>query len=244
MKTKFITMFSTTALVALAMFSIAQAQGANMPGGREGGEVERGAPGEPMLISAQEQERDGDGYEEEVRADGQERNQEQERERATSTRSDNDNDQATSTDDTEEKHSAAKEHRSEVATFVKSLLKVADRERGIGEKVREVAHEQDDVASSTAEAIEKVEKRSKVATFFFGSDYKNLGQLRSELVKTENNIEKLKGLVSDAANTANKAELENQVRALETTRAKVDAFIAENESVFSLFGWVAKMFAR
>jgi len=242
MKTKFITVFSTTALVALAMFSIAQAQGANMPGARDGGDVERGAPGEPMLISAQEQ--DGDNDEEGVRAKEQERNQEQERERATSTKSDDENDQATSTDDAEEDHSAAEEHRSEVATFVKSLLKVADRERGIGEKVREVAHEQDDVASTTAEVIEKVEKKSKIATFFFGSDYKNLGQLRSELVKTENNIEKLKGIVSEATSITNKAELEAQVKALEATRAKVDAFIAENESVFSLFGWVSRMFAK
>lgn len=244
MKTKLFTVFSATALVMLAMFSVAQAQAANMQSGRDGAE-ERGAPGEPMLISAQEQERNGNSDDGEMRTKEQERTQEQEREHATSTdASEEDDSNATSSEDMDDDELSGDEHRSDVATFVKSLLRVADRDGGIGEKVREVAREQNETASTTAEAIEKVSKKGKIATFFFGSDYKNLGQLRSELVTTENNIEKLRDLVDEAANIANKTELEAQVKILEETKAKVDAFITEHESAFSLFGWVARMFAK
>lgn len=242
MKKKFITVFSTTALIALAMFSVAQAQETTMPSAREGGDVEHGAPGEPMLISAQEQD-SNDG---EVRTKEQEhdKNKEQERKHATSTNSDEENDQATSSEDIEDNELSGEEHKNDVENFVESLLKVAEHEKEIGEKVREVAHEQDDLASTTAKVIEEVNSRSKVATFFFGSDYKNLGQLRSELVTTENNIQELKTLSSKASSATDKAELENQAKALEEAKAKVDAFITEHENTFSLFGWVVKMFAK
>jgi hypothetical protein len=138
----------------------------------------------------------------------------------------------------------AEAHRSAVATFVKSLLEVADREGGIGAEVRAVAKAQQDSASTTAEAIAKVESKGKWSTFFFGSDYTSLGELRNELVTTQNNIDKLKKLADKAWYIGDRTELEAQAKALEESKVEITAFIDAHEDTFSLLGWAAKWFSN
>lgn len=139
----------------------------------------------------------------------------------------------------------SEEHRSTVANFVHSLLDVAEREEGgIGEQVRVVAKEQNDSATATAQAIEKVEKRSKIKTFLFGSDYKNLGALRSEIVKTRNRVDQLNRIIGNIQNASDTAELQAQIQSLEQEQIKLDNFIKTNESKISLFGWLVKLFNK
>ena len=95
----------------------------------------------------------------------------------------------------------AEQHRSAVANFVQSILQVADREGGIGERVKLIAREQSESATTTIQVMEKVQTRGKIKTFLFGSDYKNLGTLRSEMVKTRNRLEQLNRLMENVQNT-------------------------------------------
>lgn len=137
--------------------------------------------------------------------------------------------------------STAETHQSVVATFVQDLLSVADRNRGIGESVKVIAQEQNDSQKEVTEKIDTVEKRSKIKTFLIGSDYKNLGALRSEMVKTNNHLNQLKRLIDKTTNTVDKTALQNQITALEQEQAKINNFITQNENKFSLFGWAAKL---
>lgn len=139
---------------------------------------------------------------------------------------------------------SAGEHKSEVASFVRSLLLAADRDGGIGEEVRIVARLQEKSASSTEEAILKVKSREGIRTFLIGSDYKNLGRIRAELATTTANIAKLERLMNEAQTVEAKAELEAQIKALEDSQAKVKAFVEARENTFSVFGWAAKLFVR
>lgn len=138
----------------------------------------------------------------------------------------------------------ADNHRSTVATFVQSLLAVADREGGIGQQVREIAQQQNDTKDRAADLISAVEGRSKIKTFFIGTSYKNTGELRSQMVQTKNQIDQLKKLADKAENDQDKAELQAQIRTLEQEQSNIDAFIAENENKFSLFGWAVKLFRK
>jgi hemerythrin superfamily protein len=139
----------------------------------------------------------------------------------------------------------SEEHRSAVANFVRGLLDVANREEnGIGEQVRVVAKEQNDSASTTARAIEKVEKRSKIRTFLFGSDYKNLGALRSEIVKTRNRIDQLNRILENIQNASSTADLQGQIQTLEQEQTKLEDFVKENENKISLFGWLVRLFNK
>lgn len=141
----------------------------------------------------------------------------------------------------------AETHRSAVAGFVKSLLEVAKNEGNgeanrIGAQVRNVAMQQNQGEATTITAMEQVQTRSKIKTFLFGSDYKNLGALRSEMVQTRNRIRQLTELMNKAENEETKQTLQEQIQQLEQEQTKINGFITENESKISLFGWLAKMF--
>jgi len=138
----------------------------------------------------------------------------------------------------------AEEHRSVVANFVQSLLQVADREGGIGEQVRVIAQQQNDSKNTTTQAIEKVEKRNKIKTFLFGSDYKNLGALRSEIVHTRNRLDQLNRLLPTVQNASNTVEIQNQIQTLEQEQTKIENFIKAQENKISLFGWLLRLFNK
>jgi len=139
----------------------------------------------------------------------------------------------------------AEEHRSAVANFVQGLLNVADREEGgIGQQVRVIAQQQNDSEGTTTQAIEEVEKRNKIKTFLFGSDYKNLGVLRSEMVHTRNRLDQLNRLMTNTQNATDTAETQSQIQILEQEQTKIENFIKAQEGKFSLFGWLLKLFNR
>ncbi len=137
------------------------------------------------------------------------------------------------------------EHRSAVSTFVQTLLNVADREQGgIGEQVRVVAQQQNESKDKVADTIDKIQNRSKVKTFLIGTDYKNIGQLRSEMVKTGNQIDWLKRLLDKTTSEESKTALQGQIQTLEQEQQNIENFLKANESNFSLFGWFVKLFNK
>ncbi|PIR44235.1 hypothetical protein COV23_01065 [Candidatus Wolfebacteria bacterium CG10_big_fil_rev_8_21_14_0_10_31_9] len=137
----------------------------------------------------------------------------------------------------------AEQHRSAVANFIQSLLKTASStEGGIGQQVKVIAQQQNQSASTTIQLIETVQSRSKVKTFFFGTNYKNMGTLRVEIVQTRNRLDQLSRLLNDTKNEADKTELKNQIQVLEKEEIKIEDFIKAQESKFSLFGWLVKLF--
>lgn len=142
------------------------------------------------------------------------------------------------------KQSTSEKTKSTVATFVQSLLAVADREGGIGQEVRAVAQSQNDIKDRQGDLINAVEGRNKFKTFLIGTSYKNVGELRSQMVKTRNDIDKLRKLSEKAETDQDKAELNAQIQELEKQQETLDNFIAKNENKFSLFGWAVKLFRK
>jgi hypothetical protein len=138
----------------------------------------------------------------------------------------------------------AVQYRSVVAGAVENLLQVADRQGGIGQQVRAIAQQQNQSAETAVQAMEKVQTRSKVKTFFVGTDYKNLGTLRSEMVQTQNRLNQLNSLMTNVQNEGDKTELQTQIQTLEQEQTKIESFVKAQEGKFSLFGWVARMFNR
>jgi hypothetical protein len=155
------------------------------------------------------------------------------KEAATSTKGN-----ATSTAAKEEANGA--EHRSVVATFVKTLLAQADRLGGIGQQVRVIANEQASSSEKISAAIDKVSKRNGFLTFLVGSDYKTLGEIRSEIGRTEVGIVKLQTELAKVKGTSAEAAIQAEITALQAELAKVKAFVDANEDSFSLFGWMRK----
>ncbi|HAV11504.1 MAG TPA: hypothetical protein DCX32_03090 [Candidatus Moranbacteria bacterium] len=106
--------------------------------------------------------------------------------------------------------------------------------------LEEVAVETEESSEETTVAIEEVEKTNKFTKLLIGSDYKNLGQLRSSLVKNRNEIRKLTGLSEASLDEATKAVIDEQLVSLMQERERIKTVIETNEGGFSLLGWVFK----
>ena len=156
----------------------------------------------------------------------------------------NDDSSKDDSNDDDVKNITGDQHKSAVAKFVESLEKIADKDKKVGEQFREIAKAQQEMDESIANAIDKVKKRGKFVTFLVGTDYKNIGKIRSESVKTDQRIVKLETLVNQAATSEIKDTLNKEIQAIKDEQLKLDNFIKMNEQTFSLFGWLAKMFAN
>ncbi len=135
-------------------------------------------------------------------------------------------------------------HRSVVSKAVESLLKTAAKDGGIGAEVKAIATEQQDSSARAADAMKAVEARGKWKTLFLGSDYKNLGALRSELVTTQNHIDRLMKAKERTASTSVKAELDAEIAALQKSKEAAEKFVKDHESSISLFGWFVRIFNK
>ena len=81
----------------------------------------------------------------------------------------------------------------------------------------------------------------KDLTDLAGKD-KNIGALRSEVVTTQNSIDRLTKAKERAIDDSVKADLDTQIKALEETNTNALNFIKTNESKFSVFGWFVRLF--
>lgn len=139
----------------------------------------------------------------------------------------------------------SEEHRSSVSKFVQNLLKTADQDHnGIGEEVRKIANEEDASVTTTTEAIEKIEGRSPIKTFLIGTDYKNIGVIRSHIAKTQAHIDQLSRLLDQATTSTISSSTNQQLQILKQTEDKLAGFVSEHENKFSLFGWFVRLFSR
>lgn len=124
----------------------------------------------------------------------------------------------------------------------KSLKAEATKQKAAGntavsEQIQQVVTEQEQTQEQTTEAIAEVESRGKVKTFLVGTDYKNLGQLRSGLVHNRNEIRKLTQTLTQVQTPEEKALIEAQLLTLTQERERIKTVITTNEDSFSLFGW-------
>lgn len=186
-------------------------------------ERERAEVGKPTLYM----DDNGDKATSSIKNDDQENKDES----ATSSNRKNDNNEISS-----------EEHRSEVAQFVKTLLDVADRHEGIGEKVRLVAREQASSTDKVVEAMNTVRTRSNFKTFLIGTDYKNIGKIRSEIAQTKNRLSELNKELEKISTSTDKTSIENEIASLKVDQTKLEEFVKKFEGKFSLLGWFVKLF--
>ena len=94
----------------------------------------------------------------------------------------------------------------------------------VEEEVGDLVEEQEQVEERSQEVLDETEDRPAAVKFLIGPDYKNLGQLRKEVVQTRNNIKKLEN--EESIEVEN---LKNQNRCSFKNRFNQDVFVVENE---------------
>lgn len=109
----------------------------------------------------------------------------------------------------------------------------------IEEEVEEVTEEQEEVQEQVEESLDAVDNRPAAIKFLIGPDFKNLGQLRKEVVHTRNNIRKLEK-ISEKVTGETQVAVDEAINELEATSLNLQASIGEKLEGFSLFGWLAR----
>jgi len=126
---------------------------------------------------------------------------------------------------------------------------------GVEEDADEIAEEAEEIAEEIAEAgeeasevIEEIEKQNKFKKLLVGTDYENLGQLRSSLAHNENQIRKLTKLSEKvqtqemAQNMGTDSEIQNQLVILMQERERIKTVLQDGQEGFSILGWFRKLF--
>lgn len=151
---------------------------------------------------------------------------------------------STSTSTQNKIRTMSEEHRSEMSKFVNGLLGSSERVGGIGKQVSALAKAQASFSGKVADSIKTVESRNGFKTFLIGSDYKNLGAIRSDIVLTANRLDQLEKELEKVASSTEKADIQKQIDDMKAYQTKLEAFVKANESRFSLFGWAVRLFNR
>ena len=138
----------------------------------------------------------------------------------------------------------ARNHMSIVAKTVENLLMLAERmeDPGIGEEVREIARQHGTKSEEIAEKQDQINQRSGVAKFFIGPDYAALDEVQQQMEQIRNQVRELNQIRTRLQNEGEQEELQNQIQILEMQLQSLQNYVASEEQVFSLFGWLAKLF--
>ncbi|HPN54983.1 MAG TPA: hypothetical protein PLB52_03585 [Candidatus Moranbacteria bacterium] len=147
--------------------------------------------------------------------------------------------------DTSKGQTNAQVHKVKTQAVVENLEQVAVQEESAGNtqvsnQIETVAAVQEQIQPETVAAIEEIESRGKIKTFLVGNDYKNLGQLRSDLVHNRNQIRQLTQTMAQVQNGGDTTLIQEQLATLMQERERIKGIITTNESSFSLFGWVSR----
>ena len=85
-------------------------------------------------------------------------------------------------------------------------------------------------------------QRNQVIKFLIGPDYKNVGQVRSDIVGLRNDIRELEQIKTESL-PADAEDIQGAIDELEIEADGLEVQLAEQLSGFSLFGWLAKLLA-
>lgn len=134
----------------------------------------------------------------------------------------------------------AEKFRNRVQEVAQELRDVAGKDQNIGEEISEVAKEQGEIADEDGEAMEAVETRGKFRSFLFGTDYRNIGKIRRNMVRSQNHINRLESARERATSDEVKEQINEKIADLQQIQSDTETFIQEYEDKFSLLGWLMK----
>jgi len=134
--------------------------------------------------------------------------------------------------------------RNRVANAVQEMLMVGERNGGIGAQVRVIAQNQNNIQEKVEGALERVQKRSSFMRFLIGPKYGELNTIESQIEKHIQNIEELQQLKMSLYTIQDQNIMEEQIRIMEQAREELEGEAKQRSRGFSLFGWLARRFAK
>lgn len=138
----------------------------------------------------------------------------------------------------------ALQRRSQVANAVQEMLQVADRHSGVGEQIREIAQNQNQLMEQAEESLQEVKERGKFTRFLIGPNYRKLGDVETQLETHTQKLEEIKSLRDEMTSTTDKDILDKQILLMENVSKELKDEVDSEEKGFSLFGWLNRLFVK
>jgi len=131
-----------------------------------------------------------------------------------------------------------------IGTAIQNLNRVNERNNNpeTGEQIRSMVQNHQNVQARTMTALHKMNQRNQTLKFLIGPDYKNAGQVRSDVVGLRNDIRKLEQ-IKQGSLPEDVEDIQSAIDELQFEANGLDSQLAEELSGFSLFGWLAKLLA-
>ena len=145
-----------------------------------------------------------------------------------------DNEEASTTP----KFKDAMKNANEVRLAVHALLASKDLIGGIGQQVSEIAKEMNRSVASTTNAEAKVQARGFLMRLLFGGDRTSAEIIAQEASQNQQRIDGLTALLGQANIPADiQAILSEQITALQTAQARLQALADKEKNAWGLFSW-------
>jgi hypothetical protein len=128
-----------------------------------------------------------------------------------------------------------------IETAIQSLNRVSERNNNpeTGEQVRTMVQNHEKVQTRTKTALQQMSQRNQAVKLLVGPDYKNAGQVRSDVVGLRNDIEQLNQIQEDAL-PADAGDVQGAIDELQVEADELEAQLSEQTAGFSLFGWLSR----
>ena len=128
--------------------------------------------------------------------------------------------------------------QSRVANAVQEMLQVAERNEGVGTKIREIAREQNRVHEEMEEGLGTAKERKAWVKFFIGPNYGKLKEVEENFEKHIERLGELRELRAKVENQGDAQLLQEQLRVMEQVATELKEDVATAKKGFSLFGWL------
>lgn len=138
----------------------------------------------------------------------------------------------------------SEQRKSIVANAVQEIIKVADRNGGIGQEIKIIAQMQTQNQEKLEAGIQKIQSRSGFAKFFIGPSYGEIKKSQKLLEQNKEQIQKLNEARTQIVNQGDQLQIIEQIEALEQVSQQMETSLNESQKGFSLFGWVFRLFTK
>lgn len=124
---------------------------------------------------------------------------------------------------------------------IKKLEKIESRiqNKEIKTQITEVIEEEEQADENIDTSIASMEARPGLLKIIMGGDYKNAGQVRSEIVHLRNQISKL-NRIQNKISPQEGTSIGETIKILQDELLAIETKLMENLEGFSLFGWLNK----
>lgn len=138
----------------------------------------------------------------------------------------------------------AEQRRSQVANAVQEMLKVADRNGGIGQQVKVIAQNQNQNQEKIEESLKKAQDRSAFAKFIVGPNYGEINKAKKLLDQNREQIKELNQVKNQLIYQGDQQALTQQIQTLEKAALEIENSLGMSEKGFSVLGWMFRMFSK